>query len=43
MSNYHICGDVSIISADDSFVDDDDDDALYNHLNTRFMMFIMNS
>ena len=41
MSNYHICGDVSIISADYSVVDDDD--ALYNHLNTRFMMFIMNS
>ena len=39
MSNYHICGDVSIISADDSVVDDDDD----KHLNTRFMMFIMNS
>ena len=37
MSNYHICGDVSIISADDSVVDDDD------ALNTRFMMFIMNS
>ena len=42
MSNYHVCGDVSIISADDSVVDDDDD-ALHNHLNTRFMMFIMNS
>ena len=41
MSNYHICGDDSIISADDSVVDDDD--ALHNHLNTRFMMFIMNS
>ena len=24
MSNYNICGDVSIISADDSVVDDDD-------------------
>ena len=41
MSNCHICGDVSIISADDSVVDDDD--ALNNYLNTRFMMFIMNS
>ena len=41
MPNFHICGDVSIISADDSVVDDDD--ALNNHLNTRFMMFIMNS
>ena len=40
MSNSHICGDVSIISADDSV---DDDDALHNHMNTRFMMFIMNS
>ncbi len=41
MSNYHICGDVSIISDDDSVVVDDD--ALHNHLNTRYMMFIMNS
>ena len=41
MPNFHICGDVSIISADDSVVDDDD--ALHNHLNTRFMMFMMNS
>ena len=41
MSNYHMYGDVSIISADDSVVDDDD--ALHNHQNTRFMMFIMNS
>ena len=41
MSNYNMCGDVSIISADDSIVVDDD--ALHNHLNTRFMMYIMNS
>ena len=41
MSNYHICGDDTYISADDSVVDDDD--ALHNHLNTLFMMFIMNS
>ena len=39
MSNSHICGDVSIISADDSVVDDDD--ALHNHLNTRFMVMNM--